>query len=343
MTNQSGITRRACISRLAVFFLTVLAGCASPPSRDHPALWHTRAQNGHELWIFGSIHRLPEDLSPSIPDATSVVQGAGRLIYRKNPASSRLRAVVPSTSWFHGPLKTAFRHSPVIMIEAAGSTSLQALFGMAASAGKHADCAPVLESLKPQSRHKLAMLLDSGAGVPAELPDSAAAALFAINTLESARNARAFDPGVDHWISIQALASGKEVIPLETARDRLDTMREAFEGKSCDDQARLLEAYITARSARAGLDEQDFERLVNRWRSGDMEALERQILRFQRQSETVFESLSGARNRLWLPRILDQVERSHSTLLVVGSAHLAGSENLLELIENKGFSIDRVQ
>jgi len=272
-----------------------------------------------------------------------MVDSSGRLIYRKSPASSRLRAAVPTTSWFHGPLKKAFRHSPAIMIEAAGSRSLQALFAMARSADTRTDCAPVLESLKPQSRRKLDMLLDTSLDVPAELPDSAAATLFAVNTLESARNAQAFGPGVDHWISIQALASGKEIIPLETARDRLDTMRKAFEKKSCDDQARLLETYIAARSTSAGLDERDFQRLVNRWRSGDIEALERQILRFQTHSKTLFESLSGGRNRIWLPRIIDQVERSHSTLLVVGSAHLAGSGNLLELLENKGFSINRVQ
>jgi len=161
--------------------------------------------------------------------------------------------------------------------------------------------------------------------------------------VDSAQTARWFDTGVDYWIAVQARQAGKRIIALESVEDRLHAMHRAFEGKPCGSQARLLEDYLAARTAGDAFGKDDFIRLVNHWRNGDMEALEGRFERFRADSDILFESLVGGRNRIWLPRIVDQRERSHSTFVVVGSGHLAGPENLLHLLEKKGLNVERVQ
>jgi len=74
-----------------------------------------------------------------------------------------------------------------------------------------------------------------------------------------------------------------------------------------------------------------------------MQALAGEVERFGTHSEILFEALVGGRNRIWLPRIVEQLELSHSTFLVVDSAHLAGPGNLLGLLEDSGLEDERVQ
>lgn len=344
------------VTRIVTTIATLmLAGCAMTGARDHPALWHAANGSGNQLWIFGSIHRLPTELYPRFIDTRA--RSLGRSGRRNPSVSSRIRGSMPTTSWFHGPLQHAFRRTPDLMIETTDELSMQELAALALADEPADHCRPIAEYIRPESRRRLKKLLDfsaTAAGVesgksrasetPAELK-SATGALFTVTTLDSARVATRGEAGVDRLLTAQARRSGKDVIALETAGDRLETIRRTFAEASCETQAQLVDEYIMFLTESDASDkrEADFEDSVTRWRNGDIEALERALQRFHDESELLFQALIAQRNRLWLPRIVEQVEKSHSTLLVVGSAHLAGPDNLLQLLERQGFEIQRVQ
>ncbi|MDT8450391.1 MAG: TraB/GumN family protein [Wenzhouxiangellaceae bacterium] len=229
------------------------------------------------------------------------------------------------------------------MIETTDSRGAHELFALAAKADRQGNCRPLSEYIAAQSRQKMQARFRAVEGVTDQMPESAPAALFMITTLDSARTVRSFDTGVDSWIWGQALASGKKIISLETAKDRLHAIQRAFGGESCELQARLLEDYIAAQNGREPFSEEDFLRLVDYWRKGDMDGLAQQIERHRTDSDVLFESLTSGRNRIWLPRIVDQLLHNRSTLVVVGSAHLIGPDNLLQLLENHGFTVRRIQ
>lgn len=233
------------------------------------------------------------------------------------------------------------------MLETGDTLTRLELFALAASAEQRGDCEPVSQYLTAQTQRELHGLLHASEGDlendSAAVPETAAAALFTLTTLDSSQAAQFFPTGVDAWISAQARVSGKQIVPLETAKDRLTAMQQAFAKAPCLKRAQLLESFIAARAGTPPVTREDFHELVDHWRNGDMQALARQIKRFRTGSDIMFEALTGGRNRIWLPRILEQLERNHSVLVVVGSAHLAGPKNLLQLLEKKEIPVERVQ
>ncbi len=139
-------------------------------------------------------------------------------------------------------------------------------------------------------------------------------------------------PGVDAWLYRRARTEGKPVAQLETPSQQIAFIAAMGRGEE--------EVLIRQTLTELETLERDFARMTRAWRSGDLRNLDRLMLEPMRQlSPKIYRSLILQRNRAWLPKIEGFIRDPGVELVVVGSAHLAGPDGLLRLLEERGYRV----
>ncbi|MGH7831998.1 MAG: TraB/GumN family protein [Candidatus Binatia bacterium] len=144
-----------------------------------------------------------------------------------------------------------------------------------------------------------------------------------------------FDPnyGIDKYFYSKAKKENKEVLALET----LEFQMNLFDGMSEKTQElMLLQTLKDAHSIGESID-----RIVKAWASGDMGTLDSVMLQSLREYPEVYQRLIVERNRAWLPQIESYLTQNENSLVVVGTAHLAGKDGVVELLKAKGYSVEQ--
>lgn len=139
-----------------------------------------------------------------------------------------------------------------------------------------------------------------------------------------------FDPqlGIDMQLTDRARSDGKPIDGLETVGDQLGI----FDARSMREQIKfLLDATRDVPDM-----QQDLDRLIAAWRSGNLRALEREFRKERAQAPALYDELLGARNRKWLPKIEALLDDDRNYLVVVGTLHFVGRDGLLALLESSG-------
>ncbi|MCB1236681.1 MAG: TraB/GumN family protein [Verrucomicrobiae bacterium] len=85
------------------------------------------------------------------------------------------------------------------------------------------------------------------------------------------------------------------------------------------------------------------DRILETWRRGDVEALDRLLNEQMGEQDRIRELLLLERNRNWVPEIEKAIagKKGH-VLFVVGAAHLVGKDSVIDLLKKKGYRIERV-
>jgi len=83
-----------------------------------------------------------------------------------------------------------------------------------------------------------------------------------------------------------------------------------------------------------------YDRVLKAWLKGDMEAIAKEDDNGEQPDPLVEEAVLVARNRDWVKAI--GAIRGHP-FIAVGAGHLTGRENLIELLEDQGYTVTRVQ
>lgn len=140
-----------------------------------------------------------------------------------------------------------------------------------------------------------------------------------------------FDPnlGIDMQITERAKKDGKEIDGLETVIDQLSV----FDARTFAEQTRFL---LDSTDDASHLDE-DLSKLIKAWRSGDLEALEKEFIKERAKSPQLYDALLGVRNRKWMPKIEALLDDEQDYLVVVGTLHYVGKDGLLALLRKRGF------
>ena len=82
--------------------------------------------------------------------------------------------------------------------------------------------------------------------------------------------------------------------------------------------------------------------LARAWKAGDAPAIEKIVLRDLKSEPQMYQRLLVDRNRTWLPKIELLFARPKAAFVVVGAAHLVGSDGLLEMLRAKGYTISQM-
>ncbi len=85
-----------------------------------------------------------------------------------------------------------------------------------------------------------------------------------------------------------------------------------------------------------------FTRMADAWKSGDAPEIERLVLKDLKTEPQMYDRLLVQRNRTWLPKIEALFSRPKATFVVVGAAHLVGTEGLLQMLRAKGYSLEQL-
>ena len=297
------ITRGAAALVLFGSLWTLQATAQTAPQVDtRNTLW--RVQSGEDtLYLLGSVHALSKDSYP-----------------------------------LHPAIETAFDRSGVLVLEIAvdslASTQKVQMEMMARgmmSGGK------TLRTVLPDSTYQLtaARLKEMGLGIgmlEQFKPWVVAILIAAGNMQEQGFKA---ELGIDAYFQQKARASSRPVLGLET----IDFQLGLFDGLSEQEQAAFL--HQTLQSAKESPDE--LLKIVAAWKKGDTEALEAFLLTESFTENPKFlAAMVTDRNRRWIPAIEGFLKDPKTHIVVVGALHLVGKEGVVELLREKGYTVEQL-
>lgn len=173
-------------------------------------------------------------------------------------------------------------------------------------------------------------------GMPGTLCDRFKAWLCAVTlgVLEFQKAGMAAGLGLDQHFFDRARKEGKVVRWLETTEQQMTL----FSGMSEDMGERFLESSIEDLQ-RAELKP---EALIKIWRSGDTRALDKIVAETRRDFPQIHARLLAERNLAWIGPLRLRFDDDQSWLVVVGAAHLVGSDGLIALLPAYGYRIEAV-
>jgi uncharacterized protein YbaP (TraB family) len=139
--------------------------------------------------------------------------------------------------------------------------------------------------------------------------------------------------GLDKHFYDRAKADGKSIEGLET----VDYQLSRFDEMPAALQDRLLAETLK------GLDTEqaNMTTLIESWRAGDAPAVERIVLKDLKQEPQLYQRLLVERNKNWLPKLETLFARNGRAFVVVGAAHLVGSDGLIAMLKAKGYTVEQ--
>jgi uncharacterized protein YbaP (TraB family) len=142
------------------------------------------------------------------------------------------------------------------------------------------------------------------------------------------------DLGLDKHFYDLAVAGGKRVQGLETVAfqvSRFDEMSMALQDRMLVETLKELETTTTS-----------FEKLANAWKAGDVAGIESVVLQDLKAEPEMYKRLLVDRNLAWIPKIEALLARPRPAFVVVGAAHLVGTDGLLRLLAAKNYTIEQL-
>ncbi len=138
--------------------------------------------------------------------------------------------------------------------------------------------------------------------------------------------------GVDAYFSSRAMGDGKSMGALETIDEQIGFIEAMGQGNESE--------FILMSIADLQESEAVMGQMISAWRSGNADELQELFVDDMRvRAPELYDSLLLQRNLKWMPQIEAMLQDDDKEFVLVGAAHLVGSEGLLEMLEAKGFEI----
>ncbi len=139
--------------------------------------------------------------------------------------------------------------------------------------------------------------------------------------------------GVDAYFFNQATLEGKNTLALETIEEQLGF----FDNLSAPVQADLVGQLLLE------LDtfEESIETVVSAWKLGDIPAFEQVTLDGFTDFPEAYDALLVQRNQNWIPDIESFINQPEDYLVIVGAAHLVGEDSVVQLLQDRGYSVEQ--
>lgn len=140
--------------------------------------------------------------------------------------------------------------------------------------------------------------------------------------------------GLDTFYYTKATQSGKKILALETFKEQMEML---------DSMSKVNQNHLVCRAIK-DLDvlEEDINTIIKAWAAGDINKLNTLILKSFNEFPDIYNVLITQRNKKWFKKIESFLKQKENYMIVVGVAHLAGKEGLVELLKKKGYSVNQL-
>ena len=142
--------------------------------------------------------------------------------------------------------------------------------------------------------------------------------------------------GVDVQMQAKGAAAGKRFGELESVEQQIEFITHLGEGTES--------ALIVATFADIGRLQKILSEMVAAWRTGDLAQIDKLMSDEMRTKfPSVYSALIVRRNKAWLPKIEALLATEPREFVLVGAAHLAGKDGLIEALKKKGCTVEQVK
>jgi len=291
---------RALLSAFLAAAVWTLAACA-PAARSEPALWRI-ADSDSEIWLFGSVHMLPADLTWRGPRVDAALASAEEFVTETDMPGPNSAADYTAYLQAHGFLPA--------------SQTLAA-------------------QLSPDEATQLARVIRTLNLDPAQFQQQRPwYAAIQLSFLDQSRSGQSADAGVENVLAAEARRQGKRFSSLETLDEQLGVLS----GLSPETERHFLAITLNEIEQQDTANVADMDRA---WARGDTATLDRLFAEQWRESgDALHEAIILNRNRAWADEIERRLHGSGRIFIAVGAAHLIGDGSVVDLLRARGIEVE---
>jgi uncharacterized protein YbaP (TraB family) len=145
-----------------------------------------------------------------------------------------------------------------------------------------------------------------------------------------------FDPqyGIDQYFFNKAQQDKKELVFLESIEYQLSLFG--------DMNAQEEESFLQQTLKDLEVVKTMFADIVSAWEMGDAPQLGSILNISFKDHPDIYNRFLAKRNKEWVTKIEDLIMQGDTALVVVGAGHLVGSDNLLQLLRNRGYTGEQI-
>lgn len=141
--------------------------------------------------------------------------------------------------------------------------------------------------------------------------------------------------GIDNHFLNRA-RNGKRILELETMQEQLDLLLDESNSK----------LFLTQTLSSLNNLEKDLNDLVNTWKNGDAETMNRLImlepLKESPEQLPVYQKLFFDRNKKMSQKIIHFLKTNEVYFVVVGAGHLVGEQGIINILRRRNFIVDQL-
>lgn len=301
-TTSQEVTRPT-IEEMRADYVEALAKAQATQGPGSPAMWKM-ADEDTTVYIFGTVHLLRPELEWRYPAFDAALAEADTVVFEVDMESPEAQRELMTEFMGRGMFDD-------------GRTLREVL--------NEADEAAIEKGMQT-------------ANVPLDAFNAFEPWMAAINLTAMKMVSDGFDPeaGVEKVIQREAEADGKRFAYLETIKDQAD----AFD--LLPEEAQIEMLYGTALGL--GDSAEMLDHMVDEWADGDVQGLG--VLAGESDgagfSDALYEAVLVKRNRNWVPVIEAMLDEPGTVMIAAGSAHFAGPDSVILMLEEEGYTVERV-
>lgn len=299
---SKSIFRRALAAIGFAGLLVAAPAAAKAPQSAHPALWEV-SDPDTTIYLFGTIHLLPEHLQWRTAKFDQAVESSNQLI---------VETIVDDKD----PTKV--------------------MSAMASLAFNTPDLPALVDRVPPDKRAALAAAIKNS-GYPQRAFDRIetwAAAFILLGNQYRDMNLKG-DEGVEAVLRNTFISEGKPIGELETNLQQFGF----FDKLSEKAQVALLEGAVDNPKAA----DAEFSGMLKAWSDGDVKDIARTFDRDLAGSPELANALIHQRNANWSKWIEQRMAQPGKIMIAVGAGHLAGKDSVIARLQKDGFRVRRLQ
>lgn len=142
--------------------------------------------------------------------------------------------------------------------------------------------------------------------------------------------------GVDSYFEQRALNHNKKIGQLESVDEQIAYISSFGVGNEDKFVLQSLEDLEKIKML--------FPKMISSWKKGDIKTLSDFFIEdMKKDYPKLYTTLLVQRNNNWLPIIKSMFKDKQIEFVLVGSAHLLGSDGIIEKLKNDGFSVERLK